>query len=115
MAKSAEALWLDLVRDLEGPRAAAEIADAPAGRRKFGDDAMKREGRIYAMATRGRLVLKLPAARVAALVASGEGAPFDAGKGKPMKEWVTVAPEKAELWRPLAEEARAFAARGGKG
>ncbi|MDE2016421.1 MAG: hypothetical protein KGI57_01805 [Hyphomicrobiales bacterium] len=112
---SPEALYLALVRALRGPQAAAEIGGAPAGRRKFGDGALKEGGRIYAMLTRDALVVKLPAARVAALVASGAGAPFDAGKGKPMKEWVMVAPAAAASWRPLAEEARAFARAATKG
>lgn len=34
------------------------------------------------------------------------GAPFDAAKGRPMKEWLSV--EDAETWRALAGEALDF-------
>ncbi|MBV1704754.1 MAG: hypothetical protein KGQ28_08095, partial [Hyphomicrobiales bacterium] len=56
--KSPEALYLALVRDLAGAEAAAEMASAPEGRRKFGDGALKEGGRIYAMLTRGSLAVK---------------------------------------------------------
>jgi len=77
-----------------------------AGARGFGSTALKTGGSIFAMLTGERLVVKLPRERVAALIASGEGEPFDAGKGRPMKEWLTVADDEA--WRALAEEARQF-------
>lgn len=78
------------------------------GRRGFGSDALQVDGRIFAMLREGGLVLKLPRERVAALLASGAGAPFDAGKGKPMKEWVVVGQSAAKQWLPLAEEALRF-------
>jgi hypothetical protein len=52
--------------------------------------------------------VKLSAARVRELIDTGAGAPFDGGKGKPMKEWLTVvAPAD---WSALAEEAHSFVA-----
>lgn len=57
----------------------------------------------------GTIVLKLPRERVAGLIDSGIGAPFDAGKGRPMKEWVAVADRADANWLVLAEEALAFA------
>ena len=65
------------------------------------------DGRIFAMLWRGRLVAKLPRARVDALVDGGNGDRFDPGHGRLMKEWVSVA-EGDEDWLELAREAYAF-------
>lgn len=81
-----------------------------SGRRGFGSDALQIHGRIFAMARRRGLVLKLPAERVDALVRSGLGDPFDAGKGKPMKEWVVVRLAAHDQWAALATEALAYVA-----
>ncbi len=63
------------------------------------------------MLVRGRLVLKLPAARVDALVAAGDGVRFDANKGTPMREWFSLDAESSLPWAPLAREALEFARR----
>jgi hypothetical protein len=76
--------------------------------RTFGATALKVNGSIFAMATGEGLVLKLPGQRVTALIGSGRGAPFDAGKGTPMKEWVTITEENPETWTALAREALDF-------
>jgi hypothetical protein len=52
--------------------------------------------------------VKLPHDRVTALIGSGAGAPFDAGKGRAMKEWLTVTADDEESWLALAREARDF-------
>jgi hypothetical protein len=78
------------------------------GGRGFGSSALKVGGAIFAMLTRGRLVVKLPRARVADLIADGAGEPFDAGKGRPMKEWLVVGDADDDAWRGLAEEALRF-------
>jgi hypothetical protein len=79
-----------------------------SGRSGFGSDALQVDGRIFAMLRRGSLILKLPKERVAEVIASGEGSAFDAGKGKPMKEWVSVGPSTEARWLALAKEALAF-------
>ena len=60
------------------------------------------------MVSRSRLVLKLPQRRVAELIGSGGGDSYDAGKGRPLKEWVSLDPERQEDWLELATEALAF-------
>jgi hypothetical protein len=47
---------------------------------------------------------------VAELIESGLGEPFDAGKGRPMKEWVGIPPSSDADHLLLAEEARRFVA-----
>ncbi|MQS15432.1 TfoX/Sxy family protein [Streptomyces kaniharaensis] len=76
--------------------------------RRFGSDALKADGHIFAMLSADRLVLKLPRARVDELVAAGEGTHFDAGKGKPMREWLALDPASELPWPQLAHEAYAF-------
>jgi hypothetical protein len=53
----------------------------------------------------------LPRDRVVELVATGAGRPFDAGKGRPMKEWVALGDADDATWLSLAEEALAFVGR----
>lgn len=75
--------------------------------RGFGSGALKVDGRIFAMLSHGQLVLRLPASRVAELFATGRGVAFDAGKGRPMKEWITLQDDPARCLA-LAEEALTF-------
>jgi hypothetical protein len=79
----------------------------------FGRSALRYRGKIFAMHVRGALVVKLPADRVAVLVAAGHGAHFDANKGTPMREWFATNPDSdpdsATNWSDLAAEALAFA------
>jgi hypothetical protein len=81
----------------------------PRGGGGFGRTALRFDNKIFAMLVRGRLVLKLPAERVDALVAAGDGVRFDANKGTPMKEWFSLDPESGRPWLPLAHEALDFA------
>ena len=81
----------------------------PRGGSGFGRSALRWEGKIFAMLVRGRLVVKLPAARVDALTGDGYGVPFDANKGTPMKEWFSLDPASGLPWLPLAQEALEFA------
>ena len=84
---------------------------ADGARRGFGTDALKINGSIFAMISRGSLVLKLPAARVRELIDAGTGAPFDAGKGHPMREWLAMSGTDPAIWQELADEALRFVGR----
>jgi TfoX/Sxy family transcriptional regulator of competence genes len=93
-------------------RAVAETFDASSASRqprKFGSNGLKVDGKLFALFTQGTLVVKLPKDRVAALVAKGDGKPFDPGHGRLMKEWLTVVSPKLS-WSALAKEAHAFVA-----
>jgi len=81
----------------------------PPGGTGFGRNSMRFNGRLFAMLVRGRLVVKIPAARVSELVAGGQGSHFDANKGTPMKEWFSLDPDSDVEWLPLAREAVDFA------
>jgi hypothetical protein len=84
----------------------------PEGGRGFGSHALRVRGKIFAMVVRGHLVVKLPKIRVDALVESGDGVRFDANKGKPMKEWLSVDAASNIDWETLAREALAFVGSG---
>jgi hypothetical protein len=113
-SQTPEAGYRALAEALLGSHEANELLAVKPGHR-FGAQAMKIDGRIFAMLTRGRLVLKLPRARVEALIDAGIGGLFDAGKGRAMKEWVSIAEGQESAWLALAQEAMAFAARGKSG
>lgn len=81
---------------------------AEPGRGSFGSSALKVNGAIFAMLTRGHLVVKLPHQRVDALTKDGTGVPFDAGKGRPIKEWLAVTNADHATWLILAREAHDF-------
>ncbi|TQF73218.1 hypothetical protein FK531_06690 [Rhodococcus spelaei] len=95
-----------LVDHFEG--APGVTAPGVGGTRGFGSAALKVNGSIFAMLSHGRLVVKLPRERVVSLIADGVGSPYDAGKGVPMKEWMSVAGGTDELWRALGREALDF-------
>lgn len=94
-----------LVTDLVGT---ANVTPPRAGR-GFGSAALRYRRRIFAMLVRDRLVVKLPGSRVDALVAAGAGVHYDANKGTPMKEWLSLNPDSGLDWLALAREALGFA------
>jgi hypothetical protein len=91
------------------PVAAAFAKDREVGlgRMFSSSSVLNVKGKIFAMLVKGKLVVKLPREQVADLVASGEGAYFDPGHGRLMKEWVAVAGARP-TWIALAREAHAF-------
>jgi hypothetical protein len=84
--------------------------EGSAAKQRFGSAGLRIHGRIFAMLAHGRLVVKLPRPRVDALAAAGEGERFDAGKGRPMNEWLSLDPASSQEWLALAREALAFVA-----
>jgi TfoX/Sxy family transcriptional regulator of competence genes len=103
-----EQRYEDLIDELVG-----EAGVAPPQRRSgFGRSALRFNGKIFVMFVRGRLVLKLPGQRVDELVGSGDGVRFDANKGTPMREWLSLDPRADREWLPLAREALDFARSG---
>lgn len=76
--------------------------------RGFGADALKTKGKIFAMLTRGKLVVKLPKQRVDELIAADKGTHFDTGQGRLMKEWLMLDTMSAEEWLSLSKEAMEF-------
>jgi len=63
---------------------------------------LKVDGKIFAMVVKGKLVVKLPKARVDELVASNAGVHFEPGPGRVMKEWISMhesKPDPVELAR----------------
>jgi TfoX/Sxy family transcriptional regulator of competence genes len=84
------------------------VAAPAAASARFGENALKVNGKIFASLSRGRLLLKLPKARVDSLIGAGKAEPFSTGADRVKKEWVTIAPSTADEWCALAQEARAF-------
>ena len=99
-----EARYEDLVADLVG-----EPGVTPPQGGGFGRSAVRLNGKIFVMFVRGQLVLKLPGQRVDELIDAGHGRRFDANKGTPMREWLSLDPASDQPWLPLAREALEFA------
>lgn len=102
--------------DLQGFSAlAARYAAVPdvelpvSGKKGFGSATLRCNTKIFAMSPDGEsLVVKLPAARVAQLIAAGEVTAYSSGAGKIMKEWVSIPAARAAAWAAIADEALAF-------
>ena len=102
MARPPEQIW--------APIAKAELArrGVSSGTGFGQNEGLRIGGKIFAMLVRGELVVKLPKDRVDELVDAGVADRFDAGKGRPLKEWASVGPNASRRWRGLVEEARTF-------
>lgn len=78
--------------------------------RGFGSAALKIRGKMFAtLSPAGAFVVKLPRQRVDALVADGQGRPFEPGPGRVMTEWLELRPASGQDWTSPAGEALAFA------
>lgn len=74
----------------------------------FGSEGLRIRGKVFAfVGHRGDLIAKLPEERVTELETSGVGERMVI-RERALREWVLVGPERAELWRPIVDEAFAF-------
>ena len=64
-------------------------------------------GKIFAMLSHAKLVVKLPSDRCAAMVESGQGRLFVIGR-RTMREWLAVAKVDVDAWVALAAEALVY-------
>jgi TfoX/Sxy family transcriptional regulator of competence genes len=102
MGRTPEQLWEPIARDQLAKRGVTSGTG-------FGtSEGLRVSGRIFAILVRGELVVKLPRDRVDELVDAGAARRFDAGKGRPMREWASVPASASRRWRGLVEEARTF-------
>lgn len=75
---------------------------------KFGSNALKVDGKVFAMLVKGALAVKLSPAEVESATIAGHGEPLAMGR-RVMKEWLLVS-EASQRWYAIAERARAFVA-----
>ena len=102
MARTPEQLWSPIAKDQLAKRGVTSGTG-------FGtNEGLRVSGKIFAMLVRGELVVKLPKDRVDELVDVGAARRFDAGKGRPMKEWASVPVSASRRWKGLVEEAKTF-------
>lgn len=71
---------------------------------------LRRDGAFFAACDRttGDLLVKLPEARVTALITTGDAVPF-APAGRRFRRWAAVPPEHAGSWPALLAEAHTYA------
>jgi len=102
MPRAADRVWHDLTETQ------LALPDVTSGTGFGPNEGLRVGGKIFAMLVRDELVVKLPKPRVDELVEARLGRRFDAGKGRPMKEWLTVPAGVARRWPKLVDEAREF-------
>ena len=74
----------------------------------FGSNALKVRGKIFAMiSSKGKLTVKLSAARATFIVDESGGDYFNPGHGRKMKQWIELRSVTSE-WAELVWEARRY-------
>ena len=113
-AEELSAPALNVARMNEKERAFAEIADRlrtepdiDEGTGFGSSPGLRVNRKIFAMLVRDELVLKLPATRCAELVSAGVAIPFERGRGRPTKEWITLH-AALDTWPTLTDEALTY-------
>jgi TfoX/Sxy family transcriptional regulator of competence genes len=72
----------------------------------MGMPSLKAGGKLFAGFSENALVVKVGKDRVAELIGSGRGEPFDpSGRDRPMRDWIVLS-LPADDWSKLAQEAR---------
>jgi hypothetical protein len=102
MVRTPEQIWEPIAKQHRTGR------DVTTGTGFGTNPGLRVSGKIFAMLVRGELVVKLPTDRVDELVEAGVARRFDAGKGRPMKEWASVPANASRRWKGLVEEAKGF-------
>jgi hypothetical protein len=79
----------------------------------FGSEAVRVGRKVFAFVGReGQLIVKLPAPKVAELLAAGEAEPVHVGRN-PTREWAGIPyPTDHTQWSDLLAEAHTFVSRG---
>jgi hypothetical protein len=87
----------------------ASDPEVASGGRGFGSGGLKVNGKLFALvSSRDEFVVKLPGQRVSELVAAGAARYFDAGRGRPMKEWAAIDLASGADPVALAQEAHRY-------
>ncbi len=89
--------------------AVADRSDVTVGR-ALANLGLMTGGKLFAFIKDGNLVLKLPAARIDALIDGLGATRFERGQGTPMREWIVVPAAASEDWPALTREACDFVA-----
>ena len=71
-----------------------------------GSQGIKFGKKMFVMFYKGDLIVQMPPARIAELIADGIGEPFDPGTGTPMKNRVLVSSARKDAWIALCEESK---------
>ncbi|MDY0908007.1 hypothetical protein [Microbacterium sp. CFBP9034] len=74
----------------------------------FGSEGLRVRGKVFAfVGFRGGLVVKVPEARANEVIET-RMAERMVMRDRPMREWLIVGPDRADLWPPLVAEAFAY-------
>jgi hypothetical protein len=71
----------------------------------FGSEGLRVRGKVFAfVGHKGALVVKVPVSRADEIEAAGDGERMQM-RGRTMREWVVVGPDRADRWAPLTADA----------
>ncbi|MDE2596442.1 MAG: hypothetical protein KGL44_06140 [Sphingomonadales bacterium] len=73
----------------------------------FGYDCLRADGKVFTKVDKGRIIIRLPPARIDALMAAGRLVPYERGL-RTMKQWAAIEHADTPLVLELAREARSL-------